>query len=170
VGAIAALHGGPREGVDWEELSRVLVDVVRSAASSAPDGLTPAQMRCLEVLAEAAGPVRVNDLAGALGVVASSASRLVDRLVALGLVSRRQATTSRREVAVQLTAAGGRAMARSTAAVSQALERATDGMAVEDREALVRGLRALAGATSSARSSAATGDRSGSATGARTTG
>ncbi|GAA2024271.1 MarR family winged helix-turn-helix transcriptional regulator [Pseudokineococcus marinus] len=146
----------PVAGPDWEELSHVLVDLVRTAVASAPDALTPVQLRCLEVLSASGGRARVSDLAEALGVVASSASRLVDRLVALGLVSRRQARASRREVDVSLTGAGRRAVQRSTAAVTAALETATAGMAEGDREALRRGLAALgASVTAPARGGAA---------------
>ncbi|MEJ5944645.1 MarR family transcriptional regulator [Pseudokineococcus basanitobsidens] len=140
----------------WEELSRVVVDVVRTAVAGSQDALTPVQLRCLEVLADGAGR-RVGDLADELGVVASSASRLVDRLVALGLVGRRQATASRREVDVRLTPAGRRALARTASAVEEALAAATAPMTSEDQDALRRGLAALAQATDEAARPASAG-------------
>jgi DNA-binding MarR family transcriptional regulator len=72
----------------------------------APDftevGITMAQAKVLYV-AMAAGELRMSDLAARLGIGASSASGLVDRLVELGLLVRRADADDRRQVVVTTT-------------------------------------------------------------------
>jgi DNA-binding MarR family transcriptional regulator len=66
--------------------------------------VSPAQLRVL-LLLKAHPSLNVNGLAEALRVGASSASRLCDRLEALGLVSRVPDPRDRREMQLPLTAA-----------------------------------------------------------------
>lgn len=66
--------------------------------------LTMPQYRTLALLTH--GPARVCDLAEALGIRPPTASGIVDRLVAKGLVDRRPGATDRRSVSCVLTAAG----------------------------------------------------------------
>ena len=77
--------------------SRALVAVAaRSLAVAAPADVTLPQYRALVVLA-ARGPTRVGDLADALGIHPSTATRLCDRLVDRRLVRRAVDRTNRRE-------------------------------------------------------------------------
>ncbi|HWG01726.1 MAG TPA: MarR family transcriptional regulator [Trebonia sp.] len=85
--------------------SRVLVAVAARSLAGAAEEVTLPQYRALVVLASR-GPQRVNSLAEALDVTASTATRMCDRLVRKGLVRRRTARTDRREVRITLTAAG----------------------------------------------------------------
>ena len=59
----------------------------------------------------ARGPQRLADLASALGVDRSTATRMCDRLVRKHLVTRRRAREDRRTVRVSLTGAGGELVA-----------------------------------------------------------
>jgi DNA-binding MarR family transcriptional regulator len=95
------------------ELSRNLHELGRMLASrrlqellhtGAVAGMTPSKHRALDVLAE--GDVRVGALAVELGIDDTTATRLVDRLTELGLVSRRPLPEDRRVAVVGLTPAG----------------------------------------------------------------
>lgn len=72
--------------------------------------MTLAQYRVLIELA-ARGPQRLADLATALGVDRSTATRMCDRLVRKRLVDRRRTNDDRRGVRVSLTTAGGELVA-----------------------------------------------------------
>ena len=77
--------------------SRAMVAVaVRSLADSDQDVTLP-QYRTLVVLAYN-GPKRLGDLAATLGVSPSTATRMCDRLVRKGLISRKRDDVDRREV------------------------------------------------------------------------
>jgi DNA-binding MarR family transcriptional regulator len=85
--------------------SRALVAVAARSLAGLADDVTLPQYRVLVELA-ARGPQRVLDLAVVLGVDASTASRMCERLVRKGLVHRRRLSTDRRSVRVSLTPAG----------------------------------------------------------------
>jgi DNA-binding MarR family transcriptional regulator len=70
-----------------------------------PHGLSIAMWRVMAVLA-ANGSQRQIDLADLTSIDASTLSRLVSRLVRVGLVTRSRSANSNREVAVQLSAKG----------------------------------------------------------------
>ena len=77
--------------------SRAMVAVaVRSLADTDQDVTLP-QYRTLVVLAYS-GPKRLGDLAATLGVSPSTATRMCDRLVRKGLISRKRDDVDRREV------------------------------------------------------------------------
>jgi MarR family transcriptional regulator, organic hydroperoxide resistance regulator len=65
---------------------------------------------------------RVHDLAAELGVSAGGASKLVDRLEALGLCRRQPNPSDRRSSLVELTDAGGRTGAAAGRAVDEELD------------------------------------------------
>jgi DNA-binding MarR family transcriptional regulator len=75
------------------------------AQALAPHGLSIAMWRVVAVLASA-GELRQIDLADLTSTDASTLSRLVTRLVRLGLVTRTRSASSNREVAVELSAKG----------------------------------------------------------------
>ena len=72
-----------------------------------PLGLTGAQADALAVLGQA-GPLSLKELGGLLIAEAGHPSRLVDRLVAAGLVDRRPADDDRRRIELSLTPKGRR--------------------------------------------------------------
>jgi MarR family transcriptional regulator, organic hydroperoxide resistance regulator len=71
----------------------------------APHGLSIAMWRVMAALASAGGQRQI-DLAGLTSTDSSTLSRLVTRLVRLGLVTRTRSTSSNREVAVLLSPKG----------------------------------------------------------------
>ncbi|MCC9310265.1 MarR family transcriptional regulator [Kitasatospora sp. RB6PN24] len=87
--------------------SRLLVAISARALASVAPQLTLPQLRTLVGL-EGGGPGKLADLAATLGVNPSTAMRTVDKLEALGLVSRRTNPENRREVVLSLTAEGHR--------------------------------------------------------------
>ncbi len=68
-------------------------------------GVTAAQCHTLLEIA-GRGPISLADLAGALGVDASTTSRAVQGLVLVGLVARETSAADRRAVSISLTAQG----------------------------------------------------------------
>jgi len=87
--------------------SRALVGIALRSLSGSTDDVTLPQYRTLVVLAYG-GPRRLADLAEALGVSPSTATRMCDRLVRKELVSRTRDELDRREVKLAITAAGNR--------------------------------------------------------------
>ena len=86
------------------DLARTVVGISTRAAGRL-GGVSVTQLRALTVIA-AAGGGRTGLLAAELGISASSASRLADRLVLAGLVRRETAVTDRREVHLRPTPDG----------------------------------------------------------------
>ncbi|MET7996356.1 MarR family transcriptional regulator [Amycolatopsis sp. NPDC005232] len=88
-----------------ERLTRVLVAVAWDSAHAAPRGVTFPQVRLLVVLASV-GRVPCSRLAAAMGVNASSVTRLADKLEAHGYVRRGEDEHRRTVVTVEVTKAG----------------------------------------------------------------
>lgn len=82
--------------------SRVLVAVAARSLAEHETEVSLQQYRALVVLASR-GPLRPVDLAEALGVDPSTATRLCDRLVHKRLISRRRRSADRREVRLDLS-------------------------------------------------------------------
>jgi DNA-binding MarR family transcriptional regulator len=125
--------------------SRALVAVAARSVASVADDVTLAQYRVLVELASR-GPQRVADLASALGVDRSTATRMSDRLVRKGLASRRRISSDRRTVLVSLTPAGRDLVTEVTrnrrAEIATILAR----MPGRGTDAVFEALRAFAGA------------------------
>jgi DNA-binding MarR family transcriptional regulator len=91
----------------WRELgsilaSRRLWSTLSGAGSSA---LTPTKLRAVDLLGESGG-LRIRELAAGMGIDETSATRLVDRLEAIGVAVRTSAPEDRRATVVVLTAGG----------------------------------------------------------------
>ncbi len=91
--------------------SRALVGVAARSLAAIEGTITLVQYRALVLLATHR-TVNVGTLAEALGIHASTATRLCDRLAEKGLIDRKTSTESRREVVIGLTTEG-RALVRS---------------------------------------------------------
>jgi DNA-binding MarR family transcriptional regulator len=106
--------------------SRALVGVAARSLAAAEDQVTLPQYRALVVLV-ARGPQRVLDLAEALDVNQSTATRMCDRLVRKGLVERERPDDDRRTVIVTITDSGrelvGMVTRRRRAQISAILRR-----------------------------------------------
>jgi MarR family transcriptional regulator, organic hydroperoxide resistance regulator len=112
------------------------------AETLAPHGLSIALWRVLAVLA-ASGRQRQIDLADLTSIDASTLSRIVTRLVHLGLVTRTRSTTSNREVAVALSAEGGALVARLIPPARDIEADASAGISPEELAVLKRCLRRM---------------------------
>lgn len=98
------------EGEVLLRLARTVVGISTRAADRL-GRLSVVQLRALTVLSGLGSP-NLGQLAGAMGVTVSTASRLVDRLVAAGLADRQPSPRSRREVAVVVTPTGQEILGR----------------------------------------------------------
>jgi DNA-binding MarR family transcriptional regulator len=112
------------------ELARTVVGV-SAAAADRLGGVSLVQLRALTVLRRL-GTATLGDLAGGMGVTVSTTSRLVERLVAAGLVLREPAPHSRRELALQMTASGRALLERYDEDRLAALRAALHGVADQD--------------------------------------
>ena len=133
---------------DARALERSLRDIVvtlQRVLERVDPPVTPVQLWCLREL-RARGSTTVGDVAAAVGVVPSTASRAADRLVAAGLVSRRTGHGDRRQVALRLTAGGGRLLDEVSEERARALRGTLARMDDDDRAALLRGAEAFAAA------------------------
>lgn len=93
--------------------SRVFVAVASNALAGARPEVTLPQYRTL-VLLELHGAMTLSELADALGVVPSTASRMCDRLVAKRLIRRATDRRNRRRISLTLLDAGRALIAEST--------------------------------------------------------
>lgn len=133
-----------------EELRYLILAVQREgnrllAQALRPLGVTPSQAEVIRVLQER-GPLTLGGL-GELLICESgnSPSRLVDRMVATGLVRREVATHDRRHVELSLTDEGtrlGHRIIEIENALYQSIDAAAEGRNVED---IIEFLRAFVG-------------------------
>jgi DNA-binding MarR family transcriptional regulator len=95
------------------------------------------QYRALVVLASR-GPQRPVDLAHALGVDPSTATRMCDRLTSKRLITRRRDVTDRRVVVMDLSASGRRLVESVTERRRREINRILDAVDPSARTSLVR--------------------------------
>jgi len=125
--------------------SRVLVGVAVRSLAEVEDTVTVPQFRTLVVL-DAHGPMNLNALAGLLGVTPSTALRMIDRLLAVELVTRRDNPANRREVLLELATEGRVIVDQVTAKRRAEIARIVLGMPAAQRTELIAALRAFADA------------------------
>ena len=125
--------------------SRALVAVAARSLAAAGDEVTLPQYRALVVLA-AAGPQGMAELAAALAVNPSTATRLCDRLVRKGLVRRHRQAGDRRLVRIALTAAGRDLVAEVTRRRRAELARLLGALPPGQHEPVIAAFRAFAAA------------------------
>lgn len=140
--------------------SRVLVGISARSLADVEDAVTLTQFRTLVVLS-AHGPTALVGLAARLGVNASTAQRSVDRLVSAGLVDRRENPEDRRELVIELTAAGTSLIAAVTARRRMAIGEIVAAMPSDQRRHLVAALEAFADAADEPRTALAAAGRLG---------
>jgi len=127
------------------DASRALVAVAARSVANVSEVTLP-QYRALVVLARRA-TVTVGDLASALDVHPSTATRLCDRLEAKGLIRRQHSgSTDRRETTLRLSVQGRQLVDRVTTKRRRDLTRIANAMPPEDRVRAVVGLRSFAAA------------------------
>jgi DNA-binding MarR family transcriptional regulator len=118
---------------------------VRSTAELAPVGLTHAQSRALRIVARADGPMRMTDIADALGIVPRAATTVIDALEEAGLVTRGADSNDRRAIVVSLTGKGRRLRERLSEARLRAAEAVFAPLSPADQRQLLRLLRNIGG-------------------------
>jgi DNA-binding MarR family transcriptional regulator len=123
--------------------SRALVGVSARSLAGVEDAVTLTQFRTLVVL-HAHGAARLNQLADRLQVNSSTALRTVDRMIAGGLVDRRENRNDRREVVIELTARGRRLVDDVTDRRRRAIEEIVKRMSPARRGQMVAALLAFA--------------------------
>lgn len=93
--------------------SRLLVAVSARSIASADESITLPQFRLL-VLLSSRGPMNLSALTEQLGILPSTGTRMIDRMVGAGLVDRQVSPVSRREIVVRLTDDGAAIVAKAT--------------------------------------------------------
>lgn len=122
--------------------SRLLVAVSARSIASVDESITLPQFRLLVVL-RSRGPSKLAALAEHLGVNPSTATRMIDRLIATNLVSRHVNPSSRREVVVELTETGASVVSRVTWQRRQQIAEIVAQMPGKHRRELVEALEAF---------------------------
>ena len=134
-------HSSTSEAQAIMDSLRRIVQALRRASTQF-EGLTSAQTFVLRMIASREG-ASVNDVAALTHTHQSTASEMVARLEAGGLIERRTAVDDRRRVSLFLNEAGHRAMRNQTRTPQESLIEAIAAMEDENRTALADGLRAL---------------------------
>jgi DNA-binding MarR family transcriptional regulator len=119
-------------------VARLAMDASVRAADDL-GGLSPVQLRALTALRMANG-ANLATLAEEMGVTVSTASRLVDRLVAAEWVHRRPSPDSRREISLTLTASGKALLRRFDDRRVLRLRECLDRLAADRQEAVIEAL------------------------------
>jgi DNA-binding MarR family transcriptional regulator len=125
--------------------SRLLVAISARSIAQVDETITIAQFRTLVILANR-GPINLATLAGLLGVQPSATGRMVDRLVAAGLIDRLPHPTSRRELLAALTKRGRDVVRRVTVYRRAEIADIVQKMPQPERHGLVRALTAFTAA------------------------
>jgi DNA-binding MarR family transcriptional regulator len=124
--------------------SRALVGVAARSLAEVEDQVTLPQFRALVVLATR--DRNLGELADALDVHPSSATRLCARLEGKGLITRQPASGSRRELLVRLTSAGRTVVDTVTRQRRREIARIVARIPARDRRILVHALGVFADA------------------------
>ena len=90
----------------------------------------------------------LSDLANHLGVVPTTASSVVDRLVERGFVTRERPETNRRSIALRMTDEGQHAFALIDAEEKQTMKTMLDALPEEDRAQFVKSMTHIAATVS----------------------
>ncbi|WP_216892940.1 MarR family winged helix-turn-helix transcriptional regulator [Nocardia alni] len=122
--------------------SRLLVGLSARSIAHVDETITITQFRTLVILSSR-GPSKIADLATALDVQPSTATRMVDRLVTAGLIDRHPNPHSRRELVIELTVRGHEIVDAVTARRRTEIAAVVAKMPEPDRRGLVRALSAF---------------------------
>lgn len=114
----------------------------RDLAQSA--GLTPAQLRVLQILSARDGSATPKALATQMGISQGTVTALVDKLVARGLVKRVRSDVDRRQINVVITDEGGVVMDLAPDALQQRYVRAFERLQDWEQAQLISSLERVA--------------------------
>jgi DNA-binding MarR family transcriptional regulator len=122
--------------------SRLLVAVSARSLASVEETLTLPQFRMLVVL-DSRGSMNISRLGEHLKVIPSTAMRMVDRLVAAGMLERQANPANRREILIRLTDAGHGVVRQATEHRRAEIARIVAAMPAGQRAGLVEALNAF---------------------------
>ncbi|AFV91032.1 Transcriptional regulator, MarR family [Acidipropionibacterium acidipropionici ATCC 4875] len=122
------------------EATRVLVDIAARSLLGVGDDITLPQYRVL-VLVDGGETMRGVDLSRALGIHASTSSRLVNRLVVKGLMDRTPDAQDRRSNSLAITAAGHRLVSRVNYRRRREMRGLLEHLGADEISAVLDGLR-----------------------------
>ncbi|QKV94259.1 MarR family transcriptional regulator [Streptomyces sp. NA02950] len=122
--------------------SRLLLAVSARSLAAVEETLTLPQFRMLVAL-DNSGPLTLSRLAEELGVQPSTAMRMIDRLVAAGVVARGVSAVDRRASVISLTDAGRRTVEEVTERRKGELAGIVEAMPVGQRRGLIEALQAF---------------------------
>lgn len=125
--------------------SRALVALAARSLADSDEDVTLPQYRVLVVLGTR-GPRPASSLAAALGVAPPTATRMCDRLVRKGLISRRTNERDRRQVMLSLTPAGRKLLDTVAAHRREEIVDLLGGVPKERHPSLVEAFHLFAGA------------------------
>jgi DNA-binding MarR family transcriptional regulator len=122
--------------------SRVLVSVAARSLGGVTDKITLPQYRALVVLA-GQGPQNARALAEILGIHTSTLTRLCDRLITKGLITRGESPANRREIVLDLTPRARRIVRSVTDRRRAEIADIVSRVPRTQREAMVKALQAF---------------------------
>ncbi|MFF3905668.1 MarR family winged helix-turn-helix transcriptional regulator [Streptomyces sp. NPDC001848] len=122
--------------------SRLLMGIAARSLAQVEEPVTLPQFRMLVVLSTR-GATKLVTLADLLRVAPSTAMRMVDRLIAAGLVDRQTNPDDRRETLLRLTGEGRRTVEEVTARRRAEIAAIVERLAPERRAALIEALAAF---------------------------
>ena len=122
---------------------RVLVAITARSMAANPEGTDLLHLRALVVLWSRPS-LSLGELADAVGIHLTRASRLCDRLVARGLVDRADDPDNRRQLVLRLTPAGSEVVEQVMQERAEEIRPVLARMSAADRRSLVRSLGAFA--------------------------
>jgi DNA-binding MarR family transcriptional regulator len=125
--------------------SRALVAVAAQSIAAVDEIADVVEVRALVVVSQL-GNASLRDLADGLGMHVSTASRLCDRLVAGGLLDRRDDPTDRRQLALRLTSRGRAVVDRVGDRRREVVARIVDRLSADECARLVDSLEQFAAA------------------------
>lgn len=125
-----------------ETVAMVMRAIRREMREHRPAGISIQQFRALGVVHHHPG-ASLSMTARHLGLTTASASKLIDSLVNLGLVTRHDSAEDRRKVELKLTRAGERALEAGRQAALGRLMGILAALHEEDRNAVIRAMHVL---------------------------
>ena len=125
------------------DASRLMVAVVARSVAEAEVSVTMPGLRVLVIVDRADGPLTLGAVAASLGVHPSNATRTCSKLVAAGLLDRRDDPEDRRSLALTLTPKGQRFVDSVMEHRRQAFETMMATMSAAEGDHLTQALQAL---------------------------
>ncbi len=125
-----------------ESVARRLQELIAQTPADWSDDLTMRQLKVLFVIARCE-PITIGDIGSSIGMSPASASALIDRLVRLGLVTRREAAEDRRRKLLEVSERGRSILDEHQQRARRRLRELLASMSPAGRQALAIGLEEM---------------------------